>query len=108
MPVDRVNELLGMMKGKKILVKENHDKKYAPELFEEIYNLHNREDNVLRYDVGIDANGFYSVSVKQISSYDYYHIKKIFEDSELQEDSVIRNFRITASFCNDKFYFKEI
>ncbi len=25
-----------------------------------------------------------------------YHIKKIFEDSELQEDSVIRNFRITA------------
>ena len=26
-----------------------------------------------------------------------YHIKKIFEDSELSEDSVIRNFRITAS-----------
>lgn len=26
-----------------------------------------------------------------------YHIKKIFEDSELNEDSVIRNFRITAS-----------
>ena len=26
-----------------------------------------------------------------------YHIKKIFEDSELLEDSVIRNFRITAS-----------
>lgn len=26
-----------------------------------------------------------------------YHIKKIFEDSELKEDSVIRNFRITAS-----------
>ena len=26
-----------------------------------------------------------------------YHIKKIFEDSELQEDSVIRNFRITAA-----------
>jgi len=25
-----------------------------------------------------------------------YHIKKIFEDSELSEDSVIRNFRITA------------
>ena len=29
-----------------------------------------------------------------------YHIKKIFEDSELQEDSVIRNFRITESACN--------
>ena len=26
-----------------------------------------------------------------------YHIKKIFEDSELEEESVIRNFRITAS-----------
>jgi hypothetical protein len=26
-----------------------------------------------------------------------YHLKKIFEDSELQEDSVIRNFRITAA-----------
>lgn len=26
-----------------------------------------------------------------------YHIKKIFEDKELQEDSVIRNFRITAA-----------
>lgn len=26
-----------------------------------------------------------------------YHIKKIFEDSELTEDSVIRNFRITAT-----------
>ena len=26
-----------------------------------------------------------------------YHIKKIFEDSELEEDSVIRNFRITAT-----------
>ena len=26
-----------------------------------------------------------------------YHIKKIFEDSELQEDSVIQKFRITAA-----------
>jgi len=26
-----------------------------------------------------------------------YHLKKIFGDSELQEDSVIRNFRITAA-----------
>lgn len=26
-----------------------------------------------------------------------YNIKKIFEDSELEEDSVIRNFRITES-----------
>lgn len=27
----------------------------------------------------------------------YYHLKKVFSDSELQEDSVIRNFRITAA-----------
>ena len=35
----------------------------------------------------------YEVDVRTIK----YHILKIFEDSELQEDSVIRNFRITAS-----------
>lgn len=26
-----------------------------------------------------------------------YHLKKVFSDSELEEDSVIRNFRITAT-----------
>jgi hypothetical protein len=26
-----------------------------------------------------------------------YHLKKVFADSELEEDSVIRNFRITAA-----------
>ena len=35
----------------------------------------------------------YDVSVPTINE----HIKKIFSDSELQEDSVIRKFRITAS-----------
>lgn len=30
-----------------------------------------------------------------------YHIKKIFIDSELQENSVIRNFRITAADGKD-------
>lgn len=35
----------------------------------------------------------YEVDVRTIN----YHILKIFEDSELQEDSVIRNFRITAT-----------
>ena len=34
----------------------------------------------------------YDVDVRTIN----YHVKKIFEDKELQEDSVIRNFRITA------------
>ena len=35
----------------------------------------------------------YDVDVRTIN----YHLKKIFSDSELQEDSVIRNFRITAT-----------
>ncbi|MBR0536983.1 MAG: virulence RhuM family protein [Clostridia bacterium] len=34
----------------------------------------------------------YDVDVRTIN----YHVKKIFKDSELQEDSVIRKFRITA------------
>lgn len=34
----------------------------------------------------------YDVDVRTIN----YHIKKIFSDSELEEDSVIRKFRITA------------
>ena len=37
----------------------------------------------------------YDVDVRTIN----YHLKKIFADSELQEDSVIRNFRITAVCC---------
>ena len=35
----------------------------------------------------------YDVDVRTIN----YHIKKIFDDSELEEASVIRNFRITAA-----------
>jgi len=35
----------------------------------------------------------YDMDVRTVN----YHLKKIFSDSELQEDSVIRNFRITAS-----------
>ena len=35
----------------------------------------------------------YDVDVQTIN----YHLKKVFADSELQEDSVIRNFRITAA-----------
>jgi len=35
----------------------------------------------------------YDLDVRTIN----YHLKKIFSDSELQEDSVIRNFRITAT-----------
>ena len=35
----------------------------------------------------------YDVEVPTIN----YHLKKVFEDSELEEDSVLRNFRITAA-----------
>lgn len=35
----------------------------------------------------------YDVDVRTIN----YHLKKVFEDSELQEDAVIQNYRITAS-----------
>lgn len=42
----------------------------------------------------------YDVEVRTIN----YHIKKIFEDSELMENSVIRNFRITASDGKNYFY----
>ena len=35
----------------------------------------------------------YDLDVRTIN----YHLKRIFSDSELQEDSVIRNFRITAT-----------
>lgn len=30
------------------------------------YNIQNREEGIFRYDVGVDANDFYPVSVKQI------------------------------------------
>lgn len=39
----------------------------------------------------------YSVETNTIN----YHLKKIFSDSELAEDSVIRNFRITAQDGKD-------
>ncbi|MEQ1743192.1 MAG: hypothetical protein ABL869_11950 [Candidatus Nitrotoga sp.] len=35
----------------------------------------------------------YDVDVRTIN----YHLKKVFEDNELQQDSVIRKFRITAA-----------
>ena len=41
----------------------------------------------------LDMATLYDVDVRTIN----YHVKKIFSDSELQEDSVIRKFRITAT-----------
>lgn len=108
LPMDRANELISRLNGKKILIKGNHDKKDDLELFEEIcdfktvslnglyfalmhypmlswpkshhgsymlhghihadesYNLQNREEGILRYDVGVDANQYCPVSVNHI------------------------------------------
>ena len=110
-PVEEANELIGKLKGRKILIRGNHDKNYDPELFEEITDfktisvdgiyialmhypmlswpkshhgslqLHghihsSREDNeanrqagVRRYDVGMDANDYCPVSIKQILTF---------------------------------------
>ena len=49
----------------------------------------------------------YDVDIRTIN----YHVKKIFKDSELQEDSVIRKFRITAEdgkTCNTNHYSLEM
>lgn len=43
----------------------------------------------------------YDVDVRTIN----YHVKKIFSDSELQEEAVIRKFRITAFFSQGELYF---
>lgn len=60
----------------------------------------NRQDSIeMRYE---DENiwltqkmmaALYDVDVRTIN----YHVKKIFSDSELQENAVIRKFRITAA-----------
>ena len=71
----------------------------AVEYLTYVASIGEREDNIeMRYE---DENiwltqkmmaTLYDVGTNTIN----YHIKKIFEDSELQEDSVIRKFRITA------------
>lgn len=55
-PVVEINQLINRLNGKKILCKGNHDKKC---------------DGILRYDVGVDANNFYPVSIE--------HVKEFFE-----------------------------
>lgn len=114
--VDKANELIASLKGKKYLIRGNHDKKYDENLFEEVrdfmmisvnglhislmhypmlawprshygsimlhghihsdesYNLNNREVSIKRYDVGIDANGYRPVSIKQIE--DFLHCRE--------------------------------
>ncbi len=72
----------------------------AAEYLTYVASVGDEEDNIeIRYE---DENIWltqkmmallYDVDVRTIN----YHIKKIFRDFELQEDSVIRNFRITAT-----------
>lgn len=47
-PVGEVNQLISRLNGKKILCRGNHDKKY---------------------DVGVDANDFYPVSIEQVKEF---------------------------------------
>lgn len=109
LPVEKTNELIKKLNGKKILIRGNHDKKYDKRLFEGIYDyleislnkkkivlmhypmlewncsfhgsyqfhghIHSKgdeynkeckENNIRRYDVGVDANNWYPVSAQQI------------------------------------------
>lgn len=109
--VEKANELIASLKGKKYLIRGNHDKKYDESLFEDIrdfmtisvnglhislmhypmlswprshygsimlhghihsdvsYNISNREAGIKRYDVGVDANDYMPVSIKQIEDF---------------------------------------
>ena len=109
--VEKANELIASLKGKKYLIRGNHDKKYDESLFEDIrdfmtisvnglhislmhypmlswprshygstmlhghihsdtsYNISNRETGINRYDVGVDANSYMPISIKQIESF---------------------------------------
>ena len=114
--VDKSNKLIQQLKGRKVLIRGNHDLKYDSHLFEDIldykefsqdkvkyvlmhyplmswngshsgrsihlhghihsqdlYNLKNRHDFVLRYDVGVDANDYFPVSLSYIK--DFYKVQ---------------------------------
>ena len=74
-PESQANELIKRINGRKILIRGNHDGHYDKSLFEEIYdynggyNEENRMNGILRYDVGVDANNYYPVSLRYIRSY---------------------------------------
>lgn len=111
-PESEANGLIKKLKGRKILIRGNHDGDYDPTLFEGIYdykefnhekmkyvlmhyplmewnrsrhnssihlhghihsdgqyNEENRVNGILRYDVGVDANHYYPVSLQYIQQY---------------------------------------
>jgi len=111
-PESQANELIKKLKGRKILIRGNHDGDYDKSLFEEIYdykefnhekikfvlmhyplmewnrsrhngsihlhghihsngnyNEENRNNGILRYDVGVDANNYFPVSLRYIQYY---------------------------------------
>lgn len=110
--VEESNKLIQKLKGRKVLIRGNHDLKYDSSLFEDIfdykefnynkvkyvlmhyplmewndsykkksihlhghihadseYNHKNLENGIMRYDVGVDANNYYPVSLEYIESY---------------------------------------
>ena len=115
--IESANELISKLKGHKILIKGNHDKKYDESLFKGIYDfyelkgvsevaislmhypmlewpksrygslhLHGHQHNnfeynldmknkgIRRFDVGVDANNYFPVSLNFIL--DFFDIKR--------------------------------
>lgn len=111
-PIEEAEDLIRQLKGKKILIRGNHDKNYDPSLFEGIYHFyelkgyykypialmhypmvewpksrhgslhlhghqHNefeynermKQEGILRYDVGVDANDYFPVSLNTICEF---------------------------------------
>ena len=60
MRTDHANELISGMNGIQLHGHIHSD---------ENYNIRNRDEGILRYDVGVDANQFLPVSVQQILSF---------------------------------------
>ncbi len=107
-PEGRANELIKQLKGKKVLIRGNHDtslfegiydyKEFNHEKMKYVlmhyplmewhrsrrngsihlhghihsdgqYNEENRKNGILRYDVGVDSNNYYPVSLTYIQNY---------------------------------------
>ena len=58
------------------------------------YNLQQKENGILRYDVGVDANNFCPVSIE--------HIKGFFEIQKRRRITIVRSRKY---FCNHKSIF---